>query len=96
VHALEHAFVAYREDGTRMFNASGWLGTTSAVVLGNTYHPGNRRGFTPAARTVGYTVLQDMGFDLLREFWPEVARKLRLPFRDQHEPVGPDSGTVTK
>lgn len=96
LHALEHAFVAYREDGTRMFNASEWLGTTSAVVLSNTYHPGNQRGFTPAARTVGYSVLQDMGFDLLREFWPEVARKLRLPFRDQHEPVGLDSITVTK
>jgi hypothetical protein len=28
----------------------------------------------------------DIGYDELREFWPEVARKLRLPFRDQNEP----------
>jgi hypothetical protein len=26
-----------------------------------------------------------MGFDVLREFWPEVSRKLKLPFRDEHE-----------
>lgn len=96
LHALGHAFVAYREDGTRMPNISEWLGTTSAVALSNTYHPGNRRGFTPAARTVGWSVLQDMGFDLLREFWPEVARKLRLPFRDRNEPVGRDSSLIIK
>ena len=25
----------------------------------------------------------DMGFDALREFWPEIARKLRIPFRER-------------
>lgn len=83
LHALGHAFAAYREDGTSVFNVSEWLGTTSAVVLSNTYHPGNRRGFTPAASGVGYSILDDMGFDLLREFWPEIARKFNLPFRGQ-------------
>jgi len=87
VHALEHAFVAHRENGTRMFNASEWLGTTTASVLSNTYHPDNQRGFSPAAQRVGFSVLQDMGFDVLREFWPEVARKFKLPFRDQNEPA---------
>jgi hypothetical protein len=97
LHALGHAFVAYREDGTSMFNVSEWLGTTSAVVLSNTYHPGNQRGFTPAARSVGYSVLQDVGFDLLREFWPEIARKFRLPFRGQNEPASSqNSKWVTK
>lgn len=84
-HALEHAFVGYRENGTRMFNASEWLGTTSAAVLSNLYHPDNQRGFAPAAQRVGFAVLQDTGFDVLREFWPEVARRLKLPFRDQNE-----------
>jgi hypothetical protein len=95
-HALEHPFVAYREDGTTTFNASEWLGTTSAAVLSNTYHPGNRRGFAPAARAVSYSILQDTGFDLLREFWPEIARKFRLPFRDRNEPANQPSDTVTK
>ena len=85
-HALEHSVVAYREDGTRMFNFSEWLGTTSAVVLSNTYHPDNQRGFSPAAQRVGYAVASDAGFDVLREFWPEIARKFKLPFRGQREP----------
>jgi len=84
-HALEHSFVAYRENGHPMFNASEWFGTTSAIVLTNTYHPDNRRGFAPAAERLGYAVLSDMGFDVLREFWPEIARKFRLPFRGQNQ-----------
>jgi hypothetical protein len=96
LHALGHAFVAYRENGTSIFNVSEWVGTTSAVVLDNTYHPGNRRGFTPAARRVGYSILNDMGFDLLREFWPGIARKFKLPFRGQNEPVNRNFNPVSR
>ena len=87
LHAVEHAFVAHRDNGKRMFNFSEWLGTTSAVVLGNTYHPDNDRGFGPAAQAVGYSVIQDVGFDVLREFWPEISRKFKLPFRDESDPA---------
>ena len=81
LHAVAHSVVAYRENGSRMFNSSEWLGTTTSVILSNAYHPGNERGVVPVARSVGLTVLQDAGFDVLREFWPEIARKLNLPFR---------------
>jgi hypothetical protein len=85
-HALGHAFVAHGEDGTRMPNYSEWLGTTSAVAVGNVLHPGNKRGVGPAAWRVGQSILQDMGWDVLREFWPEISHKLNLPFRGQGEP----------
>jgi hypothetical protein len=86
-HAVRHLFVAHRDNGQRMFNFSEWLGTTSAVALSNTYHPGNQRGFAPAAERVGWSVLTDVGFDVLREFWPEISRKCKLPFRGGQEPV---------
>jgi hypothetical protein len=85
VHAVGHSFVAYRVDGTRIFNSSEWLGTTSAVALSNVYHPGNTRGIGAGASRVGFAVLQDTGFDVLREFWPEVSRKLNLPFRGSRQ-----------
>jgi len=85
LHAVEHAVVAHRDNGNRMFNFSEWLGTISAVSVGNLYHPGNKRGFGPAAESVGISVLTDMGYDMLREFWPEIAHKFKLPFRA--EPV---------
>jgi hypothetical protein len=95
LHAVEHAVVAHRDDGRPMFNFSEWLGTTSTVVLSNTYHPDNQRGFAPAAQRVGYSILQDLGFDALREFWPEISRKFKLPFRGEPEPVSHDSNPAT-
>ena len=89
LHPIEHAFVAHRDNGKRMFNFSEWLGTTSAISLGNVYHPGNERGFAPSAEAVGFSVLTDMGYDELREFWPEISRKFKLPFRA--EPTAEDS-----
>ena len=84
LHAAEHSVVAHKEDGSQMFNFSEWLGTVSGASLANLYHPGNRRGFSPTAERVGYAVASDIGFDVLREFWPEIARKMKLLFRGQH------------
>ena len=82
-HAISHVFVAQNDSGRRMFNFSEWLGGCSTVALSNLYHPGNRRGFQPAAVRVGVSVASDMGFDLMREFWPEIVHKLNLPFRQR-------------
>jgi hypothetical protein len=86
LHAVAHSVVAYDDHSTPMFNFSEWLGEISGVSLSNIYHPGARRGVGPAAEGIAIDVGMDIGFDELREFWPEVARKLRLPFRDQNEP----------
>lgn len=85
-HAMSHSVMAYREDGSEMFNFSEWLGTSSAVALSNVYHPDNRRGFAAAATRVSYGIAYDIGFDILREFWPEVAHKFKLPFRYEPNP----------
>jgi len=84
-HAVEHVVVAYNDHGQRMFNFSEWLGEISGQSLSNLYHPGNRRGFVPAARGISADVGMDIGYNELREFWPEIARKLHLPFRYQNE-----------
>ena len=87
LHALAHVFVAHREDGTHMFNASQWFASATVVALSKPYHPDNARGIGPAAQRMAYGAVQNMGFDVLREFWPGIARKLKLPFRGQQEIV---------
>lgn len=87
LHAAGHAFVAHRDDGTRMFNFSLWLGTGTAIALSDLIHPGNQRGFGAGARSAGYSVGIGMGMDALREFAPEISRKLHLPFRDSRGEV---------
>jgi hypothetical protein len=74
-----------------MFNFSEWLGAATTVALSNTYHTDNERGFAPAAQRVSIGIAQDMGFDVLREFWPEISRKLRLPFRGETPPANTTS-----
>lgn len=86
-HAVEHTFVAQRDSGKHMFNVSRWLGTVTGVALNDAYHPGNQRGLTPALRVSGYALATGMGFDILREFWPDIAHKLHMPFRDTREQV---------
>lgn len=94
LHATEHAFVAHRDDGTHMFNFSLWLGTGTAIALSDLYHPGNARGFGPGLRATGYSVAGSMGFDIIREFAPEIARKLHLPFRDARGLPGTSPSTL--
>jgi hypothetical protein len=96
LHAVEHAVVAHRDDGTRMFNFSEWLGTTSSILLNNTYHPDSQRGFSATAERVSSSILQDMGFDVLREFWPEISHKLKLPFRGETPPANQDSNPADR
>jgi len=84
-HALQHRFMATSDSGKPMFNFSEWCGTVSAKTLGNMYHPGNPRGFGPTASRVGFSVANDMAWDVLREFWPEIAHKFKLPFRTRPE-----------
>ena len=80
-HALTHVFVAQGDSGKKMFNYSEWMGTIAAASLSNTYHPGNDRGVGPASQRIAISIGTDVGFDILREFWPEIVRKLKLPFR---------------
>jgi hypothetical protein len=80
-HALAHRLVARSDSGKRMFNYSEWFSTTSSKALSNLYHPGNPRGFGPTASRVGLSIGNGMAWDVLREFWPEVAHTFHLPFR---------------
>jgi hypothetical protein len=96
LHAAGHVFVAHRVGGTHMPNYSEWLGTASGVALSNAYHPGSERGLGSAAKRVGYSLIQAIGFDVLREFWPEISWKFKLPFRGDYEIGIPESVPARK
>jgi hypothetical protein len=84
-HALQHSFVANSDSGKHIFNYSEWCTTITTKLVTNLYHPDNPRGFGPTSRRVGFSVANDMGWDVLREFWPEIAHKFKLPFRTHEE-----------
>lgn len=82
-HALAHTLVARSDSGHNMPNFSLWTSTASTVALSNLYHPGNDRGFGSAAQRTGIGIGTSMGFDVLKEFWPEIVCKLHLPFTER-------------
>jgi hypothetical protein len=94
-HALEHSFVATNDSGRHVFNFSEWFSTISTKLVSNLYHPGSPRGFGPTASRVSVSVGNDMGWDVLREFWPEIAHKFKLPFRT-HENIDPSASPVAE
>lgn len=85
LHAMSHVVIAHNENGNRMFNFSEWLGDATVTVLSNTYYPDNRRGVAPVAESMASGMSYDMAYDILREYWPEIARKFHLPFREQNQ-----------
>jgi hypothetical protein len=87
-HAAEHVFVAHHPDATHMFNYSEWLGSLSSIALSNTYHPGNTFTIGHTASGMALLIGLDAGFDVLREFWPEIARSMKLPFRGLKKQTG--------
>ncbi len=90
LHAVAHSIVANNDNGRQMFNFSEWMGEVSAISISHLYHPGARRGFGPATESLITDVSLDVGYDELREFWPEIAKKFKLPFRYENEPA-PDA-----
>ncbi|HYX54504.1 MAG TPA: hypothetical protein VE783_13685 [Candidatus Limnocylindrales bacterium] len=82
-HAVAHTFVARRDDGARMPNLSHWAATVSVQSLANLYHPDNDRGFGSTATRVGVSFGVNMGWDVAKEFWPEIVRGLHLPFKER-------------
>ena len=81
LHAVGHIVIAHDDDGNRMANFSEWFGASSSIVVNTLYHPGSLHGFRSGAMQGVGIIGTDIGFDILREFWPEIARKLKLPFR---------------
>lgn len=91
-HALTHIAVARSDSGGRMLNYSAWLTIASSAALQNVYHPGSRHGFAPAATRAGIAVGTNMGTDVLREFWPGIARKFQTAGLTQWPCHSPCSG----
>ncbi len=87
LHSLGHSVISHRDNGKRMPSISLWAGITAGVLVNDVYHPGTTHGAGSIAWQVNSNVLQGAGFDVLREFWPELARKFHVPFRAARQPV---------
>ena len=76
-HVFGAVFITRKDDPTFRFNWSKLLATASSSALSNAYYPAENRGLRLTAWRFGWSYVTEIGTNALKEFWPDVARKLR-------------------
>jgi len=75
-YALTRVFVVRTDKGKSDFNYSEWLGNGAAVAVSNLYYPAETRTVSDNIEKLGVQVATDAFSQVLKEFWPDVKRKL--------------------
>lgn len=75
LYALTRVFVTRNDKGHQTFNASYVLGSAASQALSDIYVPRHRQGLRPIAQRLTLNLAIDSGFNVMREFWPDLRRK---------------------
>jgi hypothetical protein len=74
-YALSRVIITDKDGGAKQFNYSEWLGNATAVAISQSYHPDNRTA-VDATKFVLEQVATDAISQVLKEFWPDIKRKM--------------------
>ena len=83
-YAAGQIFWTHADTSRGQFNYSEILGNSTAVAISNAYYQDNR-GPANAVSKLGVQIGVDMAANVLKEFWPDLDRKL---FRRHHADLG--------
>ena len=75
-YALTRVFVVRTDKGKWDFNYSEWLGNGATVAISNLYYPADTRDVADNVQKLGIQVGTDAFSQVLKEFWPDIKRKL--------------------
>ena len=75
-YAVSRILVTRQDSGRKAFNFSEVLGSFSSSALAVTYYPKSQRDFSDVAERAGIQFAFDAGFNVLKEFYPDIERKL--------------------
>jgi hypothetical protein len=75
-YALTRVLVTRMDSGRNAPNVSLWLGATASGTLSNVYYPRDQQTGAHTAERIGINFATTAGFNVAREFWPNVSRKL--------------------
>jgi hypothetical protein len=75
-YAMNRLFVTRTDSGSTRFNYSESIGNAAAAALSNIYHPAEDRTAARNASTFGFLILYDGLSNELKEFWPDIKRKV--------------------
>ncbi len=75
-HAINRLFITRTDSGHERFNFSESLGNASAAAISNIYHVQEDRVASRNASTFAFLFLFDGMNNELKEFWPDIRRKM--------------------
>ena len=75
-YAASRMFITRTDSGKTQFNYSEWVGSAVAAALSTTYHPPTDRNALNSANTWATQLWGDAVSFELKEFWPDIKRKL--------------------
>lgn len=75
-YAISREVVTKNDDGRNHFNTSEILGNGIAAGISNLYYPAADRSFGNTLNKWGQQIGLDTGFDIMKEFWPDIRHKL--------------------
>src|SRR5579885_189016 len=75
-YAMSRVLITHRNDGSWTFNSSEFAGNAIAAGISNAYYPADSRSAASAAEKFALNVASDAGFNVLKEFWPDMRRRI--------------------
>jgi hypothetical protein len=75
-HAVQRLFVTRTDSGNTRFNYSEIVGNAAAAAFSNVYHAPEDRTAGRNAETFGMLIMWDGVSNELKEFWPDIRRKV--------------------
>jgi hypothetical protein len=75
-YAISREFVTRGDNGGNQFNTSELAGNAVAAGISNFYYPASDRSFSNTADKWGQQIALDTFFNVTKEFWPDVRKKL--------------------
>ncbi len=76
MYAASRVAITRTDNGHKTLNTSYLLSTILTSTLANAYRPQWARSVSNTAGDIGSTIGGDAGFDVFREFWPQISKKL--------------------
>lgn len=73
-YAMGQIFITHGDDGKTEVNYSELVGNSVAVAISNSYYP-DTRDVSDNVSQLGQQLGVDMASNILKEFWPDIARK---------------------
>jgi hypothetical protein len=75
-HALASVFTAHKSDGRTVFATSSMIGIAGASLVSRAWSPVSWQTPSGTARSMGISIAGTAGFNLAREFLPDIVRHL--------------------